>query len=525
MTRKALNYNIFKTYLPPFAGILLLLWLSLPENISSADDAYTFSRLVRDQPAGSLFLPRYPIYLPIGKSLYLLLSWMGFTFSAHDALAGLSMISSAAAVVLSYHLCYRWLDMSKVGAAGTSLLLLFSWGFWRYSVEAELYAPSTLLLAILMWLLFRIREQPYGSGNLWWQAVAVGLLAILFYKPNSIPVLVCLPWILSTRKDRWKKPVRLIGCMFAGMLAAYFLLGWFSPDYDMYDYIAGGATVTGGNPLVSLLVILSNQLSFLWIFSLDFLSSAATGIWPEKVLSEEMYLQNALTVPPWMLLALVILTLGYTLVLLTINRKGIRSLLHAAWSRVLIAWILLYAIMLLSLDPVSAEPWIMIQLPLVFLAGSILFEAAPSPGRRLMAIPVIILIFINNLVGGMLLIADEKYDYIHLRGEGLAGEVTNNDVILTFGPGTMEAYLAWQYPARVINLEQNMQAGLDLLENGWPGGSILVLADVLQPDPAIRRRMEGKTDLPKAVILEKYELDTLYRHHQFSTFELRDKVK
>lgn len=523
MKRKPFNYNIFKIYLPAFTAILILLWLSIPGNTSGADDAWTFARLVRDQTTDALILPRYPLYLPLGKAVYTLLQWAGDQITSHSALVIFSMFSSGVTLVVIYHICRRYLTMHRPAALAACTLLLFSWGYWRYSVEAELYLPSMLFISVFMLFVFRLRQGGTSGADAWLAALA-GILAVLLYKPNVIPVVFCLPWLLWQGARPWRRPALLILGLTVGIFAGLWVLSLFSA-YHYEEFLLGGTSYTAGGLFASFLVVAANQVSFLWVFSVESFGEWVADIWRNKVLSEEVYLQQAMVVSPWVLVALTMVVLAVVILLIVRNRREIRKSLELLHVRVFLLWVIIYWGMLTVFDPSSQEPWIMIQLPLILLAAQWLFVPDARP-RTAWTKPVLVLsVFLINLLGGMLLIASETYDYIHKRSLGLVNQTTDNDIIMTFGPKTMEAYLAYHYKGTVLNLEENLQKALNLLSDTSSEHRILILEDVLDPDPAIRYRMGEESGRPGRMILENYKLDTLYREPHFSTFELTGKER
>ncbi len=510
--------------MPAFIGLLIFFHLTVPANLSGADDAYTFARLLRDNSLSTLFLPRYALFLPISRIGYGLLSMAGLNPDAHTYLVWQSIICGSLAVLLIHYFSRNCLKHSRYLSISLALMLLFSWAFWRYSVEAELYTMSMMLLLVYIISIYNLRETSQITLRQLVIPVATGLLLILLYKPNALPVLVCLP-LLAGRNPGFRKPLLLSGITFLLLLFSFLLLGFLSPQYGFSDFMFGGTSITPGKLINSFMLIISNLVSFLWIFSVPGADVWTMKIWPNKVLTEEIYLQKALAVPSWVLLLLILLLGLLIFDSLIRNRKELVRLAGQTWYRIMLFWLVVYGLMLLYFDPSSSEPWVMVQLPVILLVGPVLLARAGDKIIRWKPFVMLLLFFSINLAGGMLLIRDKTYDYVYLRGHGLEGKVTENDVIITFGPKHMEEYLAYHYPARVVNLEQQYSEGLKMLGEGRMEGNIIVLDDVFHPEKAITHRMNEDTMLPEKIIHENYTLDTLLSRQEFSVYKLRKTNK
>lgn len=520
MTIKEGFYNHFKSYLPAFILLLAFFVLTLPGNTSDADDAYTFARMLRDNSFSEVFLPRFPLFLPVSKILFGLLQSVHKTMDAHSFLVYQSLISGSLVVILVHFICRRYLEFSRRSAVFCSLFLLFSFSFWRYSLQAELYITSMLLILLYVIQIFRLRLGHIRGMGGYAIVITLGILCILYYKPNVIPVLITLPWLLYETRFKWRALI-IAGGIFLSTIFVLGLIALLIPEYSFSEYLYGGRTTTEGKLLAALAIVGSNTVSLLWIFSMEEVANFADRLLPNKVLVEEYFLSNNFWLPGWFFMVLLaVLVLGM-IGLLIRNREAFSLMIKARWWNIMLLWLGLYAVMLLYYDPSSAEPWIMIQLPLVLILSPVLSLNSEKQRSFLVGILFLVILFFINLMGGMLPLRDKSYDYVYQRSRMIIAQMTEEDIVMTFGPKSAEEYLRYYSPARIINLEEDFDLAVGILKNGTNSGRLVIFDDVLNPAPAFRYRMSEDLDVIDTIISNNYTLDTLNSRDDFSIYILK----
>lgn len=173
--------------------------------------------------------PGAPLYLLLGRLFTLLplggeIAWRVNLISA---------IASAATVLLTYLIILRLIRAcSRKVSAGLevaaaligSLALAFSDSFWFNAVEAEVYALSTCLTALVIWLALRWADAPNTLPALRQLVLAVYLIALAvgvhLLNVLTIPVVLLLVYF-ETRPWTWGKWLGLL--LLLGM-AIWFLL-------------------------------------------------------------------------------------------------------------------------------------------------------------------------------------------------------------------------------------------------------------------------------------------------------------
>jgi len=173
--------------------------------------------------------PGAPLYLLLGRLFTLLplggeIAWRVNLISA---------LASAASVLLTYLIILRLIracprkvsaGLEVAAALIGSLALAFSDSFWFNAVEAEVYALSTFLTALVIWLALRWADAPTTLPALRQLVLAVYLIALAvgvhLLNVLTIPVVLLLVYF-ETRPWSWGK---WLGLLLLLALAIWFVL-------------------------------------------------------------------------------------------------------------------------------------------------------------------------------------------------------------------------------------------------------------------------------------------------------------
>ena len=102
----------------------------------------------------------------------------------------------------------RYVGLSRIYAAAGCGLVAFSYGYWWYSVEVEVYILSTFFLICCLFLAYRAAVKP--SWKVFAILGAAHGLAILAHQTNLLFAIVTLAaLLLSLRTLSW---IRVAGC-------------------------------------------------------------------------------------------------------------------------------------------------------------------------------------------------------------------------------------------------------------------------------------------------------------------------
>lgn len=439
---------------------------------------------------------------------------------AYQLICSVSMIFSGLTIILLYDTLASQLDIGKKTSIFASLAVLFSYEYWRYSYEAEVYMIS-LFLIILAFRFFMVTRQATDYKHIIGLSILCALSTLL-YKPNFIPLFIVFPLIYLY----FGKIKHLILFYTIGAVA---ILGCFGLVYAFISYpssyvhfLFGGTNTPIGQAYMSLFVVASNIISVLWLFSSDQAVAFISDKFPHKIIDEEVFLAkqvDGLEVFFWICLSILI-TLFIVLIIRALTKKLVLTPYQKKATGIVVIWLVFYSIFLLMLDPSSNEPWLMVQIPIIVLL-SILFVKPLKSFKLWLPYTLLFVLFFNNAVGGMWLLKSTKYDYNRVKSEWLRVHAQPKDIIMSYGPISFIRYLRYSTRAEVINIEEDPEWAYSILRDGNKSGYIYLTQDVIEtPDPFKYRSGNIVKKFNKELHSADVHLDTI-SDHGFRTYQIK----
>lgn len=505
----------FARYREPliFAALVLFFLISFPGNRSEADDGFHYAYLVKTQGWAHLLQPRYLLFLPVCKVLYLLTR-----LDPYLLMCVLSSLCSAGTLLLCYRFLSRVMQLPRSAALWGCAFLLFSYGYWRYSVEAEVYSISNLLCVAVLYIIM--------SGR---SVVLAGLLAglaVLIYKPNAMPLFFVFPFAFLIKR-RWISFFVYPAIGGVVVLAGYFLAySYVAPSGTFAQFLAEGASRSYGSVFVTIFVVLSNIVATGFLYGIDAVENFIRAKFPANLIVEEVYAANANGLGNKVaIVTLLLLAISMIALLVMALRRFSRRNLNWAQA-VLLGWIIVYTCVLLYLDPNSPEPWTMLLVPLMLLLTAALFAPLFESRRaRRFAWIVLAILFLHNYAGGYGVIATEKSDYIAQRTGWLKQHAQKGDLILSLGSRSTLAYIVYKTPAEICSPEQAFDRCMQLAEETIAAGhKVYLMDDMVNREAAVKFR-GGKAFAEVEAFVKQYEEYlvpvNLDDHRYGQVFELR----
>lgn len=460
-----------------FAALVLFFLISFPGNRSEADDGFHYAYLVKTQGWAHLLQPRYLLFLPICKVLYQLTA-----LDPYLLMCILSSFCSAGTLLLCYRFLSNVMQLPRGAALWGCAFLLFSYGYWRYSVEAEVYSISNLLCTAVLYIILSRRS-----------VVLAGLLAglaVLIYKPNAMPLFFVFPFAFLIKR-RWIPFFVYPAIGGIVVLVGYFLAYRYVGSSGAFvQFLAEGASRSYGSVFVTIFVVLSNVVATGFLYGIDAVEHFIRSKFPANLIVEEVYAANAngfrnhIAIVTLVLLAVSMVTL----LIMALRRFSRRNL---NWEQgILLCWIIVYAGVLLYLDPNSPEPWTMLLVPLMLLLTAVLFAPLFENLRtRRFAWIVIAILFLHNFAGGYGVIATEKSDYIAQRTGWLKHHAQQGDLVLSLGSRSTLAYIVYKTPAEICSPEQAFGRCMQLAEETIAAGhKVYLMDDMVNREAAVKFR-------------------------------------
>lgn len=477
-----------------------LLWISRPGNRSEAEDVFDFAFRVEHGRLLDVLVPRQPLWISSMRGLRELLGGLGITVSADSLMRLTSCTLASAALVLLLVVLRDRFGVQESTALVAAIGLGVSYGFWRYSAEAEVYPLTNASVLAVLYLGLRRPVTPR------WQATTVGVsvIAVAANFVNLLPVLVVVGggYLITGHPRVALRHVTVVVVLMAvGSFALYQVGARPQESYVTYYSAAGGASVPSPTDLVQAPVGLGQDVAAgNFMFGLEPVADAVVDAFPARNLTEELYAGSHTS--PWVTAGGVVtaLLLAALLVATIVDVRRRTRERPCTMSVLLIAtWLIgIAAIIALTGDLGAAESWTPTLVPIWILAGVVVL---PSLRHPRLGVALVLVLAVHNLVGGLLPVRDRADDLNVVRGSWLVEHATSRDRVLVTSP-TFQRWLRYQSDAEVVDLSPlRPERVRHALEAQPPsGGRLLVTDDVLDPptyfrnqQPAITRLLVGRS--------------------------------
>ena len=191
-------------------------------------ERFPFSRSIELGRPGS-FWPKLVgpyLYCDVQRAVHVAFDAVGLHFPAHPELY-LRLPSVAwfvASVVLLYALA-RWSGTDRLWAAGVALAYGSTPAFLFYAFEARVYSFAALLVIGFVGLAFHILQTPATPRLRVALLAAVAGLVVTWSHLWDVCLLaglgICLPYVVWSRTDGWRRSLALAAAIAAGVLLAF----------------------------------------------------------------------------------------------------------------------------------------------------------------------------------------------------------------------------------------------------------------------------------------------------------------
>lgn len=465
-------------YIFSFFAALVLLLLTCPANHTEAEDAFEYSRLVEQGSGAEIFHPRHLLYLPAGKAVVRLCQAGGYGGRAYPVLVAISMFSGAAALVSVLGLMRLLVPSGSDGRFGAFLAmggLLFSYGFWRYACETEIYVPGLALVLGAMLVLSK------GGDSFWAGAVYVLLaaFAVLLHVVNVVPALLIAP-LLAGRCGRNYKRVAMLAVLSAVLVCGTYL--WVDSvwgTYMPYSDTPAERFFQRGFFLKAIIGFGQCLLSGNFLFAYPSFSTRLQDIFPYRMFAEELFMGAHISP---LLRVCASVTFLFSLVLLPVSFLAAVARKFSWTVLILLVWLGGVAFPTMALEPSNPELWIFSLVPLWMLFGWFVASIEKVVRRRI-CVAGVLLLGLHNWAGGMAPLQSDASDYNVQKSAWIRNHAQKGDVVLTADSFVFLSYLKYWTAAEV----------LDMNNQSWRRGEkTYVLGDVFAPPASLAVRYPDK---------------------------------
>ena len=453
-----------------FAMFVAVYWFTSTGNLSETDDVYAFIYRTEHFPFSQVSDPRLMLYHMAMRGLYLSVNGFTSLFSyevtALTTMRCFSIVCAALTLRLAFRILIKHFDVSQTAALSAVLFLAFSYGYWRYAAEAEVYIPACLLI---LWVYDRLLDAPVSGTNLMLIAFVAGA-TVLFYQPSVIPLFFAFPFLFNVKRE-WKSCFVYLFVGGVTVLAGYiwgFSLYWDAPlSVSEFQVFLSQRSEEFMLPSMSLKTVIFSVArsgfslmhdfaSANWVFASQPVLVLVEKMFPQNVIAEEVYLASQVG---WRLYLLIFTQGMLGLMILALIIQGLKRVKKVNVSRglmVLIVWLAINGAIIGRLNPAGIEAWIMVFPPLMILVGVVILNVLPNKFRALIFASIGVLVF-HNIVGGLSLVWDESYEYHKVKGKWAIEQGSSKDLIVVTGDAGFAETLRYLSASKVVYLSVHDQ--------------------------------------------------------------------
>lgn len=474
-----------------FAALYLTTWVG---NVGDTDDVYYFSFLVENFPLNYVGDPRLMLYKAWMQWAYHGFHLFDIKITGIELMRGFSALCGAAAVIVFFQMLARDLKVHVIAAAVATLLLAFSYGYWRYAIEAEVYVPAILMLLIALRWFYHLDEKEQIPG---FSLLMLGLfsgITVLFYQPNAIPLALAFTIMLIRRQ-------RCCSLIAYGVVVGAVILGGYWGGYQVYsthpmgvetfqDFLAQRSLEFVVWPfdeeniiratLGSVLILSHDLLAANWLFAHDWVSLDIKQLFAYEWFVEKQYAASVAgwkVQPPLVILPIVALILLW----LTIRAFpfGFKALFaHKALPY--LVWVLFSGLVVWRLNPYGPEAWIMLLPPIVVVFTLFILNPAVEKGVRYPLLALVVLTIAHNAISGIGIIHDRLSEYAVAKTQWILDNANEKDVVLIVDDNPL--FMTMTYRSKAMVLPVVLEAAPIIAEGVLRGRWRVKLASELSKD-------------------------------------------
>lgn len=475
-------------------GWFVFYWLSAPAVHVEADDAYLYADQVEAAPFAELVHPYHPLYLPLMRALFLVGESIGRVERSFELMILVGAAMSAAAVVLFSLLLWKRIGVQKWPAIVTGGLLGFSYGFWRYAAEVEVYALAFLSVLGLVWWTFE------RQSSLWRTAIGglFGLLAVLGHLINLIPAVVSIPLYLALRNGKKHAVVYLAVFGLAFLPSAAAIWSMARVEYPQYanTHLATGEEAAGldQKEIFATTAVLGHVVAngnFLFVFP-EYRAWVSERFPGQRLEGEKLVGARA-----WPLtgtvgsitLIIAVIAFGWTVY------RGVRVLPALSDPVVLatLSWLGLYlGAMAYTGNLEQPESWLLALVPFWVLFARLVYVGLQFRGNALLLLFLPGALLLHNSIGGMAMLKNPESDRHRLKARWLLENAGEKDVILTSESAGFTRYLVYYSDAEVVSLQQLSASEVEKIqeESMRSADRVFLTGEVVHPPSWMQRSAE-----------------------------------
>jgi len=445
-----------------FVALAVLNLILLVRVHNEAEDSIGYLENIRHGVPSQIFNPYHLAHSWLGWIAFRIADGVGYDGGPLVPVQAMNALFGAAGIGLLW-LLMRTATQGRRPAATATGIVALSYGYWAYSLGADVYAFSamTLILALFAGYRAALESSPAAFAAF---GLATGATVLAHNTNVLFGVVGAVAILLATRDPR---PMLRYGLTYsAGVLIVVvplYVVALASVDAntpsEANDWLTAYAQ-SGEWGVISMesapkaVVGASRALvGGLSAFALDDVRELADRASGNQSLREETYLVR--DYPRAVAVALIAVTAAAFAAMALLAARWLRRPRLDARERTLtvlsLAWLVPYVAFVVWWEPVNPEFWIAIWVP----AAILIAVPLSSDARRSTGLVFTLLgaLFIVNLAGNIAPQLTEDNDYWRQRTEWYEEEVQPGDLVVTNG-FIQSAYMRYFANARVIDVDE-----------------------------------------------------------------------
>ncbi len=485
-----LRYNEFFWLSLILIAITSLFLITLAMNHSEAEDSVRYIYEVTKVPSTlSLYDPNHILFNSFNRVVYDLWLFLGYQGNASLPMQINNVIAGIMTLFLVY-LIARRLEMSVYFSLLCMGMVSMSYGFWRYSVEAETYILPLPFILLSAHRLMIIAESRFEYRHFFLLGLFMAM-ATLFHQQHVLLIFIA-PFAIGRRLNSLILFFFVSGAIIA---AVYFPVGIFLAEQSELGEIikwSQGKAVDGlwtpwawTNPLKSIFGLLRSIWGTLFLFGFPWFDVLMAKLFPLKPLMEERLVAQSLsTWQLWLSLIMVAIS-SLCAVILTVLARIELNPRATGFLSFAVPMLCVYAIFNTLWEPLNIEFWIAL-LPFIYLVLMLFIRVTPF--STILGSTFVVALFIGNLLGSILPQTDRNTDYCYISNEYFIRHAQANDYIIT-GSGYMCSNYLYLYTDATlfdvtqiegIKHESSIRKWINRILNHQPG-RVLISSTVFDP--------------------------------------------
>lgn len=425
-----------------FLGFFLFLLCFLSNNFSAPHDAIGYLNGI--ESGTDLFRPHHLLFHIMMFEALRVLKMIMPSVPNHFIIESINALWGAMSLAVVYFIFRRRFNYDPLTAFIGTCLPAFSFGFWFYSTNIEVYVVP--LFFLLLCVLFLSKER-LSKRDLHF-VIAFHVLAILFHQVNILftPIIIWKIW--QQRKVMPFTPMLLRYALLGGgiVILAYVSIGIFVLKHqtldDFFRWIQGYTkhtyywTKPGLRTLGRAAVGLTHAfVGAHFLFKVNFIENYLKSALPKHNLGDELFLVHSMTNGVAMVLLFLSILLFVAVAYLTVVFVMQWKRIYPKYETILLPLLQFfstYSVFFYFWMPENLEFWI--PQTVVFwlmLAGSLKELHLPlRMNRRVLLGTIAVLLFAINYFGSIKWMGDFKNDLFYQKAQLLNKATTQQDLIL-----------------------------------------------------------------------------------------------